>query len=619
MNNNMIHDGSTLNWVLMIVELLGGVVFFLHGIDRMGRGLKKSAGEKIRSVLAKLTQNRFIGLSIGAFVTVVIQSSSATTVMLVSFVQSGLMRFVQTIGVILGADLGTTVTAQLLAFKITDWALYLIIIGFILRTFRKKDNIKSIGDMLFGGGLLFYGMKIMSDAMAPLQTYPGVIEILKSLENPFMGVLVGAILTALIHSSAALVGMAMVLAQQNLITLEAGIPLIMGANIGTCVTAGMACIGMSRDAKRVAIAHVFLKIAGVLIFIFWIPTFAEIVRVTSDHFNQDLPRKFANAHTLFNIGLVIFFLPLTNWMAKFIYFIYPWQEKEVEQFTNIDQVTASASNIITTSSATSGVTATSAITSSICTTVTNPPFNKLLPELDILKLDATLISNTPSLAIDLARLEISRMARLLNKMLQEIISPFIYKIQNVDGTTTMDANNLTILNEVVNKRESTIDYFEETISQYLFEISRTEISHKQSAEVYGLISVAKDLESIGDIIHKNLMNLLNKKTKIKSSFSNEGIEEITIYHTKVCKQIARLEEALAQLDSAKIEKIMQKMNLYLELESAYRVKHLERVRQNKRESIETHEIHMELMDILKQMNVYIGNIAKTLTIYQKHP
>ncbi|MBF0360094.1 MAG: Na/Pi cotransporter family protein [Oligoflexia bacterium] len=576
-------NASTLNWSFMLVELLGGVVFFLYGIDRMGKGLKKSAGENVRNFLAKLTKNRFIGLAVGAFATIVIQSSSATTVMLVSFVQSGLMRFTQTISVILGADLGTTVTAQLLAFKITDWALYLIIVGFTLRTFFNKDNIKSLGDMLFGGGLLFYGMKVMSGAMAPLQSYPGVIEILKGLENPFMGVLVGAILTALIHSSAALVGMVMVLSQQKLITLDAGIPLIMGANIGTCITAAMASIGTIRDAKRVAIAHVLLKNGGVLIFIFWIPYFSQFIKLISSYFGHDLPREMANAHTLFNIGLVIFFLPLTTMMAKFIYLIFP---EKTSEGVSLD---SSASN------------------------------NLIGKELVTLKnLDESLISTSPSLAIDLARMEISKMARLLNKMLNEIIYPFTYKIQNVDGSTPIVNKELNLLNDTVNRKETEIDQIEEIISEYLFKIGRIEmISTKQSSEVYGLISVAKDLESIGDVIHKNLMNLLNKKVKIKSSFSNEGIEEITIYHTKVCKQLARLEEALAQLDSEKIQKIMQKMGIYLDLEGEYRLKHLERVRQNKRESIETHEIHMELMDILKQVNVYIGNIAKTLTLYHQ--
>jgi len=218
----------------------------------MSDGLKKSAGNKMRAILAALTQNRVIAFIVGAFVTMVIQSSSATTVMLVSFVQAELMGFAQAMGVILGADIGTTITAQLIAFKLTDYALVMIIIGFIVRMLGKTDYVKHMGDALLGFGILFFGMKLMSDAMKPLRTYPEFIDLMKGLENPLAGLLIGTAFTALIQSSSAFTGIVIVLSQQQLITLETGIPLIFGANIGTCITAGFASIGMSRDAKRVA-------------------------------------------------------------------------------------------------------------------------------------------------------------------------------------------------------------------------------------------------------------------------------------------------------------------------------------------------------------------------------
>ena len=291
--------------------LLGGLVLFLYGMEKMSEGLKKSAGKGMRKILSALTNNRIIGLAVGAFVTMVIQSSSATTVMLVSFAQAKLLTFGQTLSVILGANIGTTVTAQLIAFKVTDYAFLMIIIGFALTIFSKKDSYKYLGESLLGFGILFLGMKIMSDAMYPLRDYEPFIALMKNLENPVYGFIIGAVFTALIQSSSAFTGIVIVLAQQGLLTLDAGIPLLFGANIGTCVTAGLASLGASREAKRVALAHVIFNTAGAVIFLFWIPYFADIVRWISpvsdaegmEKLASETPRQIANAHTLFNVSV----------------------------------------------------------------------------------------------------------------------------------------------------------------------------------------------------------------------------------------------------------------------------------------------------------------------------
>lgn len=232
----------------------------------------------MRSILTALTHNRVVALIVGAFVTMVIQSSSATTVMLVSFVQAELMTFVQTLGVILGADIGTTVTAQLIAFRITDYALLMIAVGFAFTMFARKDSHRNLGEAVLGFGILFFGMHLMSDAMVPLRTYEPFIRILRGLENPLLGLAVGTLFTALLQSSSAFIGIVIVLAQQGVLTLEAGIPLIFGANIGTSVTAGLASIGAKREAKLVALAHVLFKVGGVTLFVLWIPQFADMVR-----------------------------------------------------------------------------------------------------------------------------------------------------------------------------------------------------------------------------------------------------------------------------------------------------------------------------------------------------
>jgi len=307
-------------WVMfMLFGLAGGLGLFLFGMDMMSSSLQRSAGGRMRSILGTLTSNRILGATVGAFVTMVIQSSSATTVMLVSFVQAQLMSFSQTLGVILGADIGTTITAQLIAFKLTDYALLMIAIGFGLKYMGRRQTIRNTGDVLLGFGMLFYGMAVMSKAMYPLRTYQPFLEMLSGLENPFIGILVGTIFTALIQSSSAFTGIIIVLAQQGFLTLDAGIPLIFGANIGTCITAALASMNSGREAKRVALAHTLFKVAGVLLMITWIPVFADFVRSISPggaiyhgdtvRLAQFIPRQVANAHTIFNVSLGLFFLP----------------------------------------------------------------------------------------------------------------------------------------------------------------------------------------------------------------------------------------------------------------------------------------------------------------------
>ena len=226
------NSDGTISWGFLTISLFGGLSLFLYGMAKMSEGMKKAAGNKMRNILAVLTKNRVIALIVGAFVTMVIQSSSATTVMLVSFVQAELMTYAQSIGIILGANIGTTVTAQLVAFKLTDYALLMITVGFAMTMFGKKESVKHIGEAILGFGILFFGMKIMSDAMKPLRSFQPFIDLMKGLENPLFGILIGAAFTALIQSSSAFTGIVIVLAQQGLLTLEAGIPLILGANIG---------------------------------------------------------------------------------------------------------------------------------------------------------------------------------------------------------------------------------------------------------------------------------------------------------------------------------------------------------------------------------------------------
>jgi phosphate:Na+ symporter len=364
-------DGTTdLDWWNMGMTLMGGLALFLYGMDQMAEALKRVAGDSMKRILARLTTNRLMGLITGAFVTAIIQSSSVTTVMLVGFVTANLMSLSQAIGVILGADIGTTITAQIVAFKVTKYALLLVAIGFLLIFTGKNERINQYGALIMGLGLIFFGMGVMSDGMHPLRTYEPFINLMQNVSRPVIGILLTTFFTGLIQSSSATMGVVIALAMQGLITLEAGIALALGANIGTCITAGLAAIGKP------------FKVVGVLLIVLFIPSFAELVRSVSpaaevgltgmDKLAAETPRQIANAHTIFNIAIAFLFLPAAALFARFCEWVVP---------------------------------------------------DRPLEEVTVIKakyLDEELIS-TPSLALDRARLEIGHMGSRVMEMLQNIM------------------------------------------------------------------------------------------------------------------------------------------------------------------------------------------------------
>ena len=312
-------ETTSLDWATLVIGLLGGLGIFLFGMEQMSESMKNVAGGRMRDILAKLSNNRIMGLITGTVVTAVIQSSSVTTVMLVGFVTAGLMSFSQSIAIILGADIGTTITAQIVAFKVTKYALIMVAVGVGLQFISKKEKIKQYGLMIMGLGLVFYGMSVMSASMKPLRTYQPFLDLMAQMDNPVLGILISALFTGLVQSSSATTGVVIVLGMQGVINLEGGIALILGANIGTCVTAGLAAIGKPREAVRVAIAHVSFKIIGVLLILPFIPYLAELARWLSpaappglsgqELLAAEVPRQIANSHTLFNVGIAFIFLP----------------------------------------------------------------------------------------------------------------------------------------------------------------------------------------------------------------------------------------------------------------------------------------------------------------------
>lgn len=302
------------------VGVIGGLSVFLLGLDMMSANLRKAAGNTFKLILEKATDNRVIGVLVGTLVTALIQSSSATTSILISLVQSQLISFERSIAVILGANIGTTVTAQIIAFKVTKMALVFVAVGFLVKIISSRTRTKHFGYIAIGLGFLFLGLETMSQSMKVLRDSAFFLDLMQSFENVGIGILAGAIFTALVQSSSASIGIAIGLATQGLVTLEAAVPLIFGANIGTCITAILASINTGSAAKRVATAHIVFNVSGVLLFSFWVPEFIVFVKAISSN-TQNVARLMANAQTAFNIIASIIWFPFVGVLDKLSHWI----------------------------------------------------------------------------------------------------------------------------------------------------------------------------------------------------------------------------------------------------------------------------------------------------------
>ena len=321
--------------------LLGGLAIFIFGMNMMSESLHKAAGEKMKKILGILTVNPVMGVLAGTIATAVMQSSSATTVMVIGFVSAGLMTLKQGISVILGANIGTTMTAQLLAFNISDYIFVIIFVGFIVSFVFKSEKIKSIGQTIFAFGLLFEGIQIMSSVMKPLAASPVFVNMIDHVSGmPVLGVLVGTLMTLVVQSSSATIAVLQNFAAQagpdgvsSIIGLAGAIPVLLGDNIGTTITALLACIGQSRDAKRTALAHCTFNITGAFLFIWFVKPYAHFIQAISTKGPEVevIARQIANAHTIFNITMTLIWLPLIWLLVKIVVKILPYKEKNSKQ------------------------------------------------------------------------------------------------------------------------------------------------------------------------------------------------------------------------------------------------------------------------------------------------
>lgn len=317
----------------IVFGLVGGLAVFIYGMNMMSECLQKAAGEKMKSILALLTRNPVLGVLAGAITTAVLQSSSATTVMAIGFVSAGLMSLPQAISIIFGANIGTTMTAQIIAFKITDYIYIIIFIGFIISFVAKSEKVKSIGQTIFAFGLLFLGIETMGDVMKPLASSPVFTDLIAKVSNmPVLGVAVGTLMTLVVQSSSATIAVLQNFAAQagpdgvtSILGLTGAIPILLGDNIGTTITALLASIGQNKDAKRTAVAHCIFNVSGCLLFIWFIKPFAALIQYISPKGPEIevISRQIANSHTVFNITMTLIWVCLINVMVKIVMTLIP--------------------------------------------------------------------------------------------------------------------------------------------------------------------------------------------------------------------------------------------------------------------------------------------------------
>ncbi|MCM8857086.1 MAG: Na/Pi cotransporter family protein [Candidatus Thiodiazotropha sp.] len=555
-------DGGTekgIEWGVMGMKLFGGLALFLFGMEQMADALKAVAGERMKGILAKLTSNRFMGAATGAFVTAVIQSSSVTTVLVVGFITAGLMSLSQSIGVIMGANIGTTITAQIVAFKVTKAALLMIGVGFSMLFASKQDRIKHYGAMLMGLGMVFFGMSVMSDAMKPLRTYQPFLDLMISMENPLVGILVAAGFTGLVQSSSATTGIVIVMASQGFITLPAGIALAFGANIGTCVTAMLASIGKPREAVRAAMVHVIFNVAGVLVWLMFIPHLAEFVTSFSpthpelsgiERLGAETPRQIANAHTIFNIANTLIFIWFTAQLARVVEWLIP------DRLLEEEGLAVSAKY-----------------------------------------LDDELLS-TPSLALDRVRLEVLHMGEKVQDMLSRIMPAIL----TGDRKTLDDVAQL----------DDEVDILYEQIIDYLGKISKQSMTDRQTAEFLALMEAVGDLENIGDTIETNMVALGHERIDHGFSISEPTKQVLNGFHKVVRKSVDGAVQAVSQLNSQVAQSVIamkEEINKMAESAAVHQASRLVAEEPNR---IAAYTTEVDIIEKQKRIYYFAKRMAKSV-------
>ena len=534
-----------------VLGLLGGLALFLYGMQMMSAGLEAAAGNRMKRILEKLTANRFLGVLVGAGITAAIQSSSATTVMVVGFVNSGMMTLRQAVWIIMGANIGTTVTGLLIALDVGALAPLLAFVGVALVVFLKKPILHHWGQIIAGLGVLFLGMGMMSDAMAPLRESEFFINLMTQMSNPLLGILVGMVFTAIIQSSSASVGILQTLASSGLIGLHSAAFILFGQNIGTCITAVLASIGTSRNAKRTTIIHLLFNVIGTVIF-----TTICILTPLTDLFESLLPTspagQIAALHTTFNITTTLLLLPFSTQLAKIAERILPDRASD-----NVNQ-------------------------------------RRLLYIKPVDHTHEQHRIGTSAIAINGISRELNRMAEIAENNVRESF------LTVLDGTPKRLP--------AVEDTEETIDFLNKEISSYISSVIVYETNEADSARISAFFKISGNLERIGD----HAMNI-SEYTKLmeqkKIGFSEDTKAEIRQMQT-VSLEAMQLIYPLESITAARLEKIAQLEQKIDDMTDAMRQNQLQRMHAGADESA---VIYSELLTDFERIGDHILNIGEAMT------
>jgi phosphate:Na+ symporter len=546
------------DWLQLGMGLFGGLALFLGGLDVLSEGLKMAAGNTLRTVLQKLTVNRFMGATTGAFVTAVLNSSSVTTVLVVGFVTAGVMTLAQSVGVIMGANIGSTMTAQLLAFNLSAYSLIPIAIGFFMTFTSKSDRPKYFGMMILGLGLVFYGMGLMSEGMKPLRSYEPFLDILASMENPLFGILAGAVFTGLVQSSAATVGIAIAMASEGLLALPAGIALALGANIGTCVTALLAALGKPTEAVRTAVVHISFNIAGVLI---WLPFLTILADIAIDispaasglegtaKLAAEVPRQIANANTLFNVLNTLIFIGFTTWFARLAEKLIPER--------------AQAKDVII-----------------------EPEF------LDEGALEA------PSIALENARREIERAGLITLEMMESL-------------RDALEKKNKQQLDDVA-RRDDEVDILESAVMTYLGQIRQRMLTEDEGATQQALMTAMMNIESVADVIETDMVGLVKAYLEGEYEVSTQETQDMVKgLFEAVRRSVELVVKAVGQSDQRAAQEVLLLKDDIRDFADRFFERHAQRLHTDDPKYLQRVRLMMTFIEQLRHMYTLTKRIAKT--------
>ncbi len=530
--------------------MAGGLGLFLFGMELMSDSIEKVAGAKLRRILEIFTTNRFMGMIVGIIFTGIIQSSSACTVMVVSFVNSGLMNLYQAAGVILGANIGTTITSQLVSFNLSKIAPLILLVGVVVMMFTKKEKVRKVAEVIVGFGILFVGLSTMSQAMANMKNEPQVVNLLMSLKNPFLATLMGFALTAIIQSSSVTVSIVLLLANQDLLPLPITLYIILGCNIGACATAMLASMTGKKDAKRAALIHLLFNIIGtVIIYIALFVAGDQIVELIKS-ISADNGRFVANAHTMIKIAQVIMLFPFTGWLVKMTYLIVPGEDQKVG-YRESYQLKYIGDKVV---------------------------FNPATAVVEVVK-------------------ELERMASLAEENLNRAMNALI----------TLDEEDIEEVYEV----EKNINFLNHAITDYLVKINQTTLPIEDLNSLGALFHVVNDIERIGDHA-ENVADAARQRKEEGISISKEAQKELGDMLEMVNKIIRYAVEMFAKSDETHMQEIVTLEDQVDEKERELQKKHVERLTKGEC-SPEAGMIFSDIVSGLERVADHATNIAFAIT------